>query len=116
MDSSRPLLSHDDAARLLGIEPRRIKQLIRDHVLFQERDEQGRAGIPQEIIVKGEHGWEPLFNLPGTLTLLADCGYSEEETAAWLRTPQDELGQTPLEALLEGRHHRVNNIARLLAF
>lgn len=106
--------STDEAARLLGIEPRRIKQLIRDRVLFTVPAESG-GGIPQEILVKGENGWEPLMNLQGTLTLLADDGYSPEEAAHWLYTMQDELGETPMEALLKGRHHRVNAIASALA-
>ncbi|WP_115727471.1 Rv2175c family DNA-binding protein [Actinomyces culturomici] len=108
-------LSADEAARLLGIEPRRIKQLVRDRVLFTVPTETGR-GIPREILVKGENGWEPLFSLPGTLTLLADDGFTDDEAAAWLYTHQDELGETPMAAMLAGRHHRVNAIASTLAF
>lgn len=106
----------EDAARLLGLEPRRIKQLVRDRVLFTVPLPEGGRGIPREIIVKGENGWEPLFSLPGTLTLLADDGFEPDEAAAWLYTPQDELGETPMAAMLAGRHHRVNAIASTLAF
>lgn len=116
MSEPQSLLTIDEAARRLGIEPRRIKQLVRDHQLFTVRDDQGKLAIPEEIVVQGENGWEPLFNLPGTLTLLADGGYSPEEAAAWLYTLQDELGETPMEALLGGRHHRVNRIAGTLGF
>lgn len=107
--------SAQEAARLLGVDPRRIKQLIRDRILFTMPAESG-GGIPREILVKGENGWEPLVNLQGTLTLLADDGYSPEEAAHWLYTMQDELEETPMEALLKGRHHRVNAIASALAF
>ena len=116
MSEPQSLLTIDEAARRLGIEPRRIKQLVRDHILFTVRDELGKAAIPEAIIVRGENGWEPLFNLPGTLTLLADGGYSPEEAVAWLYTSHDELGETPMEALLGGRHHRVNRIAGTLGF
>ncbi|QWW18873.1 transcriptional regulator [Schaalia sp. 19OD2882] len=116
MSDAPELLSFDEAARLLGIEARRIKQLVRDHILFSVKDEGGKPAIPAEIIVRGANGWEPLFNLPGTLTLLDDNGFSAEEAVAWLYTEQEELGQTPMQALLEGRHHRVNSIAGALGF
>ena len=109
------LITYAQAAELLGIEPRRIKQLVRDRILFSVKTEQGLA-IPRVIITESEYGWEPLWNLPGTLTLLADAGFNAEEAAAWLYRTNDELGQTPLEALLAGHHHRVNRIATTLAF
>lgn len=115
MDHPRELLSINDAARLLSVEPRRIKQLVRDRQLFTVRDPDGVLAVPAEIIVKGENGWEPLFSLPGTLTLLADGGFSAQEAVEWLYTEQEELGQTPMSALLAGRHHRVNSVAAMLA-
>ncbi len=66
------LLSTDEVCRLLGIEERRLKQLIRDRVLIEARFASGERGVPRDIIVKGENGWEPLPFLQGTLTLLAD--------------------------------------------
>ncbi|PID98305.1 MAG: transcriptional regulator [Actinobacteria bacterium] len=116
MNEENTLLSYEKAAQLLGIEERRIKQLIRDHILFYVYDENGKRVIPAEIIVQSSYGWEPLLNLSGTLTVLADCGFTIDESSRWLYTVNDELGETPLEALLAGRHHRVNNIARLLGF
>ena len=68
------LVSMDEACRLLGIEERRLKQLIRDRVLIEGRGADGRRGIPRDVVVKGANGWEPLAFLQGTLTLLADDG------------------------------------------
>ena len=96
------LLSADEVCRLLGIEERRLKQLIRDRVLIEARSASGERGVPRDIIVKGENGWEPLPFLQGTL--------------AWLYTVQDELGERPIDVLTSGRHHRVNRIASTLAF
>ena len=110
------VLSTDEVCRLLGIEERRLKQLIRDRVLIEARDGAGVRGVPQEVIVKGENGWEPLPFLQGTLTLLADDGFTPEESVAWLYAVQDELGERPIDALTSGRHHRVNRIASTLAF
>ena len=110
------LLSTDEVCRLLGIEERRLKQLIRDRVLIEARSASGERGVPRDIIVKGENGWEPLPVLQGTLTLLADDGFTPEESLAWLYAVQDELGERPIDALTSGRHHRVNRIASALAF
>lgn len=110
------LLSSDEVCRLLGIEERRLKQLLRDRVLIEVRGEGGERGIPREVIVKGSNGWEPLPVLQGTLTLLADDGFTPEESVAWLYAMQDELGERPIDAMTSGRHHRVNRIASTLAF
>ena len=110
------LASMDEACRLLGIEERRLKQLIRDRVLIEGRGADGRRGIPRDVIVKGANGWEPLAFLQGTLTLLADDGFTSDESLDWLYTLQEELGERPIDALVSGRHHRVNRIASTLAF
>lgn len=110
------VLPTDEVCRLLGIEERRLKQLIRDRVLIEARGDDGVRGVPQEVLVKGANGWEPLPFLQGTLTLLADDGFTAEESLAWLYAEQDELGERPIDALTSGRHHRVNRIASTLAF
>ena len=110
------VLPPDEVCRLLGIEERRLKQLIRDRVLIEARGDDGVRGVPQEVLVKGANGWEPLPFLQGTLTLLADDGFTAEESLAWLYAEQDELGERPIDALTSGRHHRVNRIASTLAF
>ena len=110
------LLSIEDVCRLLGIEERRLKQLIRDRVLIDGRDASGTRGVPHELLVKAANGWEPLPFLQGTLTLLADDGFTPEESLSWLYEVQDELGERPIDALTSGRHRRVNRIASTLAF
>ena len=110
------VLPTDEVCHLLGIEERRLKQLIRDRVLIEARGDDGVRGVPQEVLVKGANGWEPLPFLQGTLTLLADDGFTAEESLAWLYAEQDELGERPIDALTSGRHHRVNRIASTLAF
>ena len=107
------LASMDEACRLLGIEERRLKQLIRDRVLIEARGADGSRGIPRDVIVKGANGWEPLAVLQGTLTLLADDGFTSDESLEWLYTLQEELGERPIDALVSGRQpHRLH--ARLL--
>ena len=54
------VLPTDEVCRLLGIEERRLKQLIRDRVLIEARADHGVRGVPQDVLVKGANGWEPL--------------------------------------------------------
>lgn len=106
----------NEAAERLGIYPHRMKQLFRDHLLFTVTNDEGRTLVPAVTLVEGPDGWMPLENLAGTLTLLSDAGYNAEETGRWMYTYNEELDETPIEALVRGRHHRVNNIARTLGF
>ena len=46
------VLPTDEVCRLLGIEERRLKQLIRDRELIEARDGSGARGVPQDVIVK----------------------------------------------------------------
>jgi hypothetical protein len=61
-------------------------------------------------------GGRPLPDLRGTLTLLADAGYSDEEAMRWLYTPEDSLPGTPVEALRTGRRAEVRRRAQALGF
>lgn len=59
---------------------------------------------------------EPLPSLQGTLMLLNDAGYSNEEAVAWLFDADAGLDVTPIEALRLGRKTEVRRTAQSLAF
>jgi len=59
------------------------------------------------VLVKG---------LPGTLTLLADVGYSDEEALVWLFTEDPTLPGRPVEALRANRGREVRRRAQASAF
>ena len=75
-----------------------------------------RAARAVSLRSSSSRGRTPLPFLQGTLTLLADDGFTPEESLSWLYEVQDELGERPIDALTSGRHHRVNRIASTLAF
>ena len=56
-----------------------------------------------------------LKGLPGTLTLLADCGFSDDEALRWLFTADDSLPGSPVQALVENRGTEVKRRAQALA-
>jgi hypothetical protein len=104
-------LSLSEAAIALGLNQNKTKQLIRDHKLLGVAHE-GSFRIPaifiqDKQVVKG---------LSGTLTLLADAGFSEAETLRWLFTDDDTLPGSPAQALAENRGTEIRRRAQALAF
>lgn len=70
----------------------------------------GVRKIPELFIVDGE----PLHELRGTLTVLADNAFSDDEALDWLLSPEESLGVSPVDALLAGRKAEVRRVAQSL--
>ncbi len=104
-------LTVPDLVELLGITPSRVRRLIEDRVLLAARVD-GILKVPADFIVDGE----PLHELRGTVMVLADCGYTDDEAMHWLLTEVDSLGTAPITALRAGRKAEVRRVAQALAF
>ena len=100
-----------DVAERLGISTSRVRRLIEDRHLLALRVD-GVLRVPESFLGEGE----PLPQLHGTIVLLADSGYSDEESMRWLLEVEDSLGVAPIEALRSGRKTEVRRIAQALAF
>ena len=100
-----------DVAERLGQPVTRVHQMIRDgHLLAMRRE--GVLGVPADFltdtaIVKG---------LGGTITLLRDNGYNEDEILTWLFAADDSLPGTPIEALRGDRGREVKRRAQAMGF
>ncbi|RNL86383.1 Rv2175c family DNA-binding protein [Halostreptopolyspora alba] len=103
-------LSVRDAAKALNVSPNRIKQFISDHKLLGIK-RQGELSIPAAFIAEGD----VIKGLPGTLTVLADCGFTTDEALRWLFTPDDTLPGAPIEAIRENRGTEVRRRAQAMA-
>ena len=57
----------------------------------------------------------PLSSLRGTIIVLQDAGFTDDEVIDWLLAPDDELGRSPIDALLAGHKSAVRRVARTLA-
>jgi hypothetical protein len=68
--------------------------------------------VPADFAADGK----VLKGLPGTLTLLRDARYSDEEALRWLFTPDDTLPGSPVQALVENRGTEVKRRAQALGF
>ncbi|HZE66832.1 MAG TPA: Rv2175c family DNA-binding protein [Sporichthyaceae bacterium] len=106
-------LTLPEVAEELGVDAARARQLYADRqFLARRRGERRVLSVPAEFLADGAL----LKGLPGTLTLLADVGYSDEEALAWLFTEDPTLPGRPVEALRANRGREVRRRAQASAF
>ncbi len=140
------ILDARQVGRRLGLKASRIKQLVRDGVLvgfFEDGawrvpadllvdldSPLGREPASVNLLTKlqrahvlsedvdplPEATQVPIWSLQGTVTLLRDAGYNDQEIIRWLFTEDSGLGMTPVAALRKGMRHRVNAIASTLGW
>ncbi|KHK96959.1 transcriptional regulator [Microbacterium mangrovi] len=99
-----------DLVEVLGEPLGRVHRLIDEHHLVGSRRD-GAFKVPAEFIVDGH----PLSSLRGTVIVLQDAGFGDDEIIDWLFAPDDSIGRPPIDALLEGRKSEVRRVARALA-
>ncbi len=88
----------------------RVRRLLDDrHLVGTRRD--GVFAVPAVFIVDGH----PLPSLRGTIIVLKDAGFSDDEVIEWLLTEEESMGRSPIAALLAGHKSEVRRIARTLA-
>jgi hypothetical protein len=110
-DLERAWLTIPDLVQVLGISQSRVRRLIEERALLAIRRD-GVLQVPADFVVDGE----PRSELRGTIILLGDSGYSDEEAMNWLLSVDDSLGVAPIDALLAGRKAEVRRVAQSLAF
>ena len=93
-------LTLPDIAEMLDVDVTRVRQLVKEGQIIAVRRGENRAlhvpaaFIDEDKVVKG---------LTGTLTLLRDDGFTDEEMLEWLFTPDPSRPGTPAQALSENR-------------
>lgn len=119
-------LTIPDLAEHLGLTLAKARRLVADrYVLGTRRD--GVLVVPAAFLVPGHlanpaapgdpasgPAWAVLASLPGTITVLTDVGFSDDEALDWLFTPDDQLGTTPVAALRAGHKSAVRRLAQSL--
>ncbi len=103
-------LTIPDLVDVLGEPHGRVRRLLDEHYLVGSRRD-GVLRVPAVFLVDGR----PLPALRGTIIVLHDVGFDEDETIDWLLTPEDTIGVAPIEALLAGRKSEVRRVAATLA-
>lgn len=101
-------LTVPDLVEILGEPVGRIHRLIEEHRLPATR-RNGPVQVPAAVLRDGE----PMSEVRGTLLVLLDLGFTEEEAIDWLIADDDALGTTPLAAMRQGRKAEVRRAAQL---
>jgi hypothetical protein len=105
-------LTLPDVAERLELDVTRVRQLVRDRqILAVRRGENNVLMVPEVFIQNGQ----VLKGLPGTLTLLQDGGFSDDEALGWLFTPDATLPGSPVEALVTNGGREVRRRAQASA-
>ncbi|WP_426624398.1 Rv2175c family DNA-binding protein [Leifsonia sp. McL0607] len=103
-------LTIPDLVEQLGLGVSRVRRLIEDRHLAAKRID-GVVKVPAVFLRDGE----PLSELRGTLIVLSDNGFHDEEAVDWLLSDDESLGTTPIGALRAGRKAEVRRVAQALA-
>ncbi len=109
LDMISDWLTLPDVADRLKVDVMKVRQLLRERKLLGVRSD-GVLRVPAIFVGDGAI----LKGLPGTLNLLADCGFSDDEALKWLFT-DDQLPGSPVQALAENRGTEVKRRAQALA-
>lgn len=105
-------LSLSQAATRLGLGEARLRQWVRDGRLIAVR----RGSPPSWQLPAAFLGENDLIKgLPGTVTVLHDAGFSDEESLRWLFTDDPSLPGRPVDALAAGRVREVHRRAQAAA-
>jgi hypothetical protein len=104
-------LTIPDLVDQLGVSQSRVRRLIDERQLLAVRVD-GILRVPAAFVRDGA----PLGELRGTLMLLADAGFNDEEAMRWMTHEEDSLGVAPVDALRAGRKAEVRRVAQALAF
>ena len=104
-------LTIPDLTEMLGLKVSQVRRLIEDRALLASRID-GVWKVPEPFIVDGE----PMHELRGTLVVLGDAGFSDDEAMNWLLNSDESLGISPIEALRAGRKAEVRRVAQALGF
>jgi len=103
-------LTVPDVAERLGETPGRVNRLFDERYLIAVRRD-GIRVVPAVFL----DGDRPLPSLRGTVILLQDAGFDDEEIITWLFSDEPELGHPPIESLVAGRKAEVRRVAAALA-
>jgi len=103
-------LTLPDLVEVLGEPLGRVRRLLDDrHLVGSKRT--GVFAVPALFVVDGA----PLSSLRGTIIVLQDAGFSDDELIDWLLEEEESIGLAPIEALRRGRKSEVRRVAQTLA-
>ncbi len=111
-----------EVAEILGVKITKVHRLLSERALLAHRvPSQVNPGdyvraVPAAFLDTDGEKSRVLEPLRGTITLLHDARFSDEEALRWLFTEDESLGSSPIEALRSGHKTEVRRRAQSLAW
>lgn len=107
-------LNLPDLAERLDIEFGKVRGLVRDrYVVGVKRGERTTFQVPALFVLPDVDGAPgPIPTLRGTVMVLSDAQLTDAEIIEWLFTPNDELAERPVDALIDGKRAAVRRVAQ----
>lgn len=106
-------LTLPDVARILDVEVSRVRRLIDEGELVAvRRGDPVVRSVPAELLLDDDIA----PHLGGTITVLRDGGFEDEELLRWLFTEDETLPGRPIDHLRRGQRGEVRRRAQALAF
>ncbi|MGO3886386.1 MAG: Rv2175c family DNA-binding protein [Mycetocola sp.] len=103
-------LTIPEIADLLDESVSRVRRLIEDRQFIGAKRD-GVFAVPELFFQESE----PISALRGTIILLSDVGFSDDEIIDWLLSVEESVGDTPIAAIRAGRKTEIRRIAQALA-
>ncbi|MDT8914309.1 Rv2175c family DNA-binding protein [Amycolatopsis sp. PS_44_ISF1] len=112
LDTAVAVLPLAEVAKALGTSANKVRQMLREGQLIAVK-RGGELCVPEAFFVKDG----VVKGLAGTITVLADSGFSRTEMLRWLFAEDDTLpGTTPVNALRTSHGTEVKRRAQAMAF
>ena len=103
-------LSLPELVEVLGEPLGRVRRMLDEFQILGSRRE-GAIKVPALFLLDGH----PIPSLRGTIFVLHDAGFTDDEAIEWLLSDEDSIGMPPIEALRAGRKSEVRRVAQGLA-
>ncbi|MFT4213550.1 MAG: Rv2175c family DNA-binding protein [Microbacterium sp.] len=107
--SDHEWLTLPDLVEVLGEPLGRVRRLLDEKQLIGSR-RTGSFAVPAAFL----HDGHPIPSLRGTVFVLHDAGFTDDEAIDWLLAPEESIGRPPIESLRQGRKSEVRRIAQAL--
>lgn len=102
-------LAMPDLVEVLAEPLGRVRRLIDESHLIGSR-RHGAFAVPAVFVLDGR----PVASLRGTVIVLRDAGFTDDEAIDWLLSVEDSIGNAPIESLRAGRKSEVRRVAQAL--
>jgi Rv2175c C-terminal domain of unknown function len=102
-----------DVAERLDVSVKDVRSLLEERALLAAKvGERQIRSVPAAFLLDSG----VLESLKGTLAVLSDAGFTDEEALRWLFTADDSLPGRPIDALREGRKTEIRRRAQALGW